>query len=250
MNAPTEKSVWRDDVRVLWRMLRGKPAGDHAAALDAFYSPQADAYDRFRERLLPGREAFMRNLPLHAGARVADFGAGTGQHWTYAPDLARALARLDLVDLCTPLLAVARRRFADRANIACHLADATTWRADALLDAVVFSYSLSMMPDWRAVLGNAAAQLKPGGCLALIDFCVPPAEAPAPMERVSAFARGFWPRWFAHDGVMLREAVVPTLFGGGETILYRQGRARLPYLPLSGVPWFAWIGRPQPGAFR
>jgi SAM-dependent methyltransferase len=244
-------SGWRDDLRVLRQLLRGKHAsGDHARDLDAFYGPQAHAYDDFRERLLPGRAEFMRALPLARGHRVIDFGAGTGHHWLHVAQALPHLARLDLVDLCTPLLEVARVRFATEPAV--HLAhgDAQAWRADVPVDSAIFSYSMSMIPDWRAALANARAQVKPGGIIGVIDFCTLPVLPPAPLQSLPGWARWLWPRWFAHDGVMLREDTLPTLLGCAETVALHQGRARLPYLPLLEVPWFHWIGRVPDGGGR
>jgi S-adenosylmethionine-diacylgycerolhomoserine-N-methlytransferase len=235
---------WRDDLRVLRQLVRGKPAsGDHARDLDAFYGPQAHAYDDFRERLLPGRAEFMQALPLAAGDRVIDFGAGTGRHWLHVEQRLPALARLDLVDLCTPLLEVAHGRFASVATVHPARGDAQTWRAEQPADAAIFSYSMSMIPDWRAALANALAQVRPGGILGVIDFCTLPAMPPPPLQPLPGWARWLWPRWFAHDGVMLREDTLPSLLACSETIALHQGRARLPYLPVLDVPWFFWIGR-------
>lgn len=244
------RAGWRDDLRVLRQFLRGKPrSADHAADLDAFYGPQAHAYDRFRERLLPGRRAFMEALPLAPGARVIDFGAGTGRHWLYVEDRLASVGQLDLVDLCEPLLAIARERYADVPQVRVVRADAQSWRAGEPADAILFSYSLSMIPDGRAALANACAQLKPGGLLALIDFCTLPATLPpsprAPVAPLGAWERRFWPRWFGHDGVMLRPEVLPALVACGPTVVLRQAHARLPYLPVLRAPWFYWIGLPE-----
>lgn len=239
-------SDWRDDLRVLYQFLRGRrDTGDQAAILDDFYGPQAHAYDRFRERLLPGRKTFMEALPLTPGLRVIDFGAGTARHWLYVEDKLPALTQLDLVDLCTPLLDIARTRFAGVPQVHATIADAATWRAAAPADVIIFSYSLSMMPDWRAVLANAISQLKPGGVLGMVDFCTLPARAPAPLRPMSAWTRWFWPRWFGHDGVWLRPEVLPALLASGPTLTLKQSEAALPYLPVGRAPWFLWIGRPR-----
>jgi S-adenosylmethionine-diacylgycerolhomoserine-N-methlytransferase len=37
-------------------------------------------------------------------------------------------------------------------------------------DRALFSYSLSMIPDWRGALGAAAAALKPDGLIDIVDF--------------------------------------------------------------------------------
>lgn len=239
-------SDWRGDLRVLYQFMRGRRrSGDHAAILDDFYGPQAHAYDRFREKLLPGRQTFMEALPLTPGARVIDFGAGTARHWHYVEDKLPTLDRVDLVDLCTPLLDIARKRFAHIPQVHTTLADATAWRAAEPADVIIFSYSLSMMPDWKAVLANAMAQLKPGGVLGMVDFCTVSADPPAPLRPLAPWTRWFWPRWFAHDGVWLRPEVLPALVKSGPTVALEQSAAPLPYLPLVRAPWFYWLGRPR-----
>lgn len=239
----TPMKQWLDDLRVLMRFVRGKPnTGDHSADLDAFYRPQAYLYDNFRERLLPGREDFMRALPLKPGARVVDFGAGTGRHWLYVEHSLATLERLDLIDLCTPLLEIASERFNHLANVHTEVADAQIWQADSGVDVIVFSYSLSMMTNWQAALANACKQLRPGGVLAIIDFYTLPEFPPSPLNSLSSWNRWFWPRWFAHDGVMLRPQVLPFLLTCGDTLVVDQSFVRLPYLPWPRAPWFMWIG--------
>ncbi len=246
--APIGKATWRDDLRVLSQFLQGRRGGaDHAASLDAFYGPQADVYDRFRERLLHGRAELMRALQLAPGQRILDFGAGTGRHWLFVEEAIPALGRLDLIDLCTPLLDVARARFAQYANVRTHKADAQAWQAEAPADAAIFSYSLSMIPDWRTALANAARQVRPGGLIGVVDFYTLPEEPPEGFAPLSGWNRFFWPRWFSHDGVILRPEVPSALCTVASTERLHQGTARLPYLPVVRAPWFYWVGR-TPGA--
>jgi S-adenosylmethionine-diacylgycerolhomoserine-N-methlytransferase len=35
---------------------------------------------------------------------------------------------------------------------------------------VIFSYALSMIPDWRAAMGQACAVTAPGGAVHIVDF--------------------------------------------------------------------------------
>jgi S-adenosylmethionine-diacylgycerolhomoserine-N-methlytransferase len=232
------------DLPVLWRMLRGKPRhGTAAEQLDEFYGPQAASYDRFRERLLPGRREFMRTLPLSPGMAVLDLGAGTGGHWAHAWDSVAALDDLVLVDLCQPLLDVARARFAASQRVRCIHGDVEKFDADRRFDLVLFSFSLSMMSGWRAALDTATRHLAPGGRIAVIDFYTLDAAPPAPLAPVSALDRHFWPRWFRHDGVHLRPDVLPRLLSLGTTELLMQEKSPVPYMMGLEAAWFAWRGR-------
>ncbi|MDD4880896.1 MAG: class I SAM-dependent methyltransferase [Gallionellaceae bacterium] len=225
------------DARVLWRMLRGQPRhGNHAERLAGFYAPQADRYDSFRARLLHGRAELIEALEIPAGARVVELGAGTGSNLE-ALDRACPLARLasvQLVDLCPPLLAVARRRVAGLGNVEVIEADATAWRPAQPVDRVYLSYALTMMPDWQAVLANAHAMLAPGGRLGVVDFHLP--EAAGRMEKA------FWRRWFGHDGVHLSGRHLPALRSLCRESLVRERRAALPYLPVVRAPYYLYVG--------
>lgn len=227
-----------DDVSVLARLLRGQPqTGSHAENLQAFYAPQAERYDHFRERLLQGREALLDLVDVWPGDRVVELGGGTGSN---LDRLGKRLARLesyDLVDLCPALLDIARGRAARHvsANIRIHEADATTWRPTAQADVALLSYSLTMIPDWQVALDNALAMLKRGGKLAIVDFHLPQDLAP--------LTANFWRRWFAHDGVHLSHEHLPALESRLETLTRIERKAEVPYLPGVRVPYYLFIGR-------
>jgi S-adenosylmethionine-diacylgycerolhomoserine-N-methlytransferase len=234
----TSLAEFASDCRVLAAMARGQPrSGTHAQRLEAFYAPQAAAYDAFRARLLHGREELVRRIALPYAAAVAELGAGTG---ATAAMFGRRLARIrqfDLVDLCPSLLAVARRRFAGVRGVRVLESDVLAYRPAMPLDAVYFSYSLSMMPDGRRALEHALSLLKPGGLLGVVDFIAPR----------GALARAFWTRWFRHDGVRLDHARLESLRARTEPAYFREGRAALPYLPLLRVPYFVYVGRAPAG---
>ncbi len=225
------------DARILWSLLRGHPnSGDHAADLSAFYAGQADAYDRFRDRLLPGRAELFAELAglLPANASLVELGAGTGRNLAWLGAGVAGLARADLVDLCDPLLDKARQRWRSYPQVRCHSADACRWQPESPVDAVILAYALTMIPDWRAAIANAVAMLKPGGHLAVIDFTITAEQ--------SRMVRKFWRYWFGHDGVRLDMAHVETLGASlpDHTCLHR--RVRLPYLPGLRPIVFAWLG--------
>jgi S-adenosylmethionine-diacylgycerolhomoserine-N-methlytransferase len=225
------------EARVVASLARGMPrAGSHAARLERFYGPQARAYDAFRERLLHGREALVRLLDPPPGAHVVELGGGTGRAAELFGPRLRDLGRLEIVDLCAALLAVARERHAGRPNVRCVIGDATTYRPAIGVDRVYFSYSLTMIPDWRAALDNAIAMLAPGGLLGIVDFHLCP-------ERHGPLARAFWTRWFAHDGVRPSPEHAQHVAARLDTRASLHRRGPVPYLPGLAAPYWIYVGR-------
>ena len=120
----------RGDFAVVQRMLRGMPrAASHAESLSAFYAPQAQHYDRFRERLLRGRAELIERLPLADGARVVELGGGTGRNAEFFGAKLERIDSLTIVDVCAPLLAQAHERARRIPRIRVVEADATTYAA-------------------------------------------------------------------------------------------------------------------------
>ncbi len=223
------------DARILWRLLRGKPAGgSHAENLQAFYGPQADGYDAFRARLLHGRLDMLAALDVMPGNVVVELGCGTGSSLDILADRVDGLGRLILVDLCPALLDKARARAAGRPNVMVIEGDAARWRPPAIADRVILSYALTMMPDWQRVLANAREMLRPGGRIGVVDFYLP--EAVNPVEKL------FWRNWFAHDGVDLSFARLAELRRQFPLHFATEERGPVPYLPGLRVPYFYFLG--------
>lgn len=223
------------DVRTLWRLLRGQPkGGSHAANLQNFYAPQADRYDSFRARLLHGRQELIDQLNLQAGSHVVELGCGTGSSLQIMGGKAEQLGRFDMIDLCPALLAVARQRATNHPVAHLIEADATSWQPAVTVDAVFMSYSLTMMPQWPAVIANAHAMLKPGGHFGIVDFHLP--------ENANRLGNTFWQRWFAHDGVHLSAEHLPLLRRTFKEQQLAECRAAVPYLPALCAPYYRFIG--------
>ena len=237
------------DARVLLHLLRGARGGaSHRERLQAFYAPQAERYDAFRERLLHGRRELIESVALPEGARVVELGAGTGRNLLYFGERLERLANATLVDLCPALLEQARRRFAQHPKVRVVEADATCWQPDEPADLVYFAYSLSMIPDWRAALANAMRMLRPGGVLAVVDFYVSAARPAPGLVRHAALTRALWPRWFAHDGVRLGPETPELLTRAVPDHALHECRGRVPYLAGLRVPYYRFVGRPGRGA--
>lgn len=232
------------DTRVLWRLLRGQPSGGtHAERLEVFYGPQAVRYDVFREHLLRGRRQLIEDLHPPVDGRIVELGAGTGRNLLFFGERLNGFSRVDLVDLCPALLAEARKRTATEHNVEVTEADAVTWPPPEPVDLVYFSYSLSMIPDWRGAIDNAVAMLKPGGLLGVVDFYVSATQGGPGARRHGLFTRAFWPRWFGHHGVHLNpERLCYLMHVLPDHELVEETNA-VPYLMGLRVPYYRFIGR-------
>jgi S-adenosylmethionine-diacylgycerolhomoserine-N-methlytransferase len=232
------------DLRIVMQMARGLPVrGTAAGQLDAFYGPQADDYDRFRERLLQGRAELIEAMAFAPGDRVIEFGAGTGRMLDYYRGSLDSLAQVDLVDLCEPLLAHAMQRVGDHPRVAVHHANACDWQPPQAAQQVYFSYALSMIPAWFEAIDNAWKALAPGGQIGVVDFQVAPRSGSARGFRQGRLARHLWPMWFDHDGVRLGPDLLAYLQYRFDSVEVRELRAQVPYLPGFRVPYFLFVGR-------
>jgi S-adenosylmethionine-diacylgycerolhomoserine-N-methlytransferase len=136
-----------------------------------FYRWQAGLYDYTRPWLLRGRDELLERLPPRLD-RVVDVGSGTGHA---LPALLRRARRVIAVEPSAHMRRRAQRRVAglgasDRVSW-----DAQPYRGASRLglpgaDAVVFSYSLSMIPAFEEAIDRAARELRSGGTLAAVDF--------------------------------------------------------------------------------
>lgn len=236
-----------DDARVLLHLLRGQSKqGSHAERLQAFYAPQAADYDRFRARLLHGRAELLNRLDPPPGAHVIELGAGTGRNLDDFGERLAGFGRVELVDLCPALLEKARERTRHLNNVRVIEADATRYRPEQPADCVYCSYSLTMIPDWRAAILNAIAMLRPGGVLGVVDFYVSDAQGGPGEVRHDAFTRLFWPRWFGHDGVHPNPDHLRLLRERLPEHQLVEDHAPVPYLPGLRVPYYLFVGqRPQ-----
>lgn len=236
----------RADIRVLMSLLRGQPrSGSHAQRLQAFYAPQAQRYDAFRERLLHGRRELISTLAqrLPDSARIVEFGAGTGRNLDYFGERASRFASVALVDLCPALLERARERAAAMPNVRIVEADATRYRGDGPVDCVYFSYALTMIPDWRAAIENAWRLLAPGGLIGCVDFHLARRAPPPGWARQAALSRHFWRTWFGHDGVRLCDEHLPALAHRFQPLIRSERSARVPYLAGLRAPYYLFVGR-------
>jgi len=140
-------------------------------ALDGFYRLHASIYDWTRPVLLLGRSDAVHELALRPGERVLDVGCGTG--WSLPRLFARG-ARAVGIEPSLPMRRQAEARLERRGLSGVVELDARPYGSHAEyeggVDAVLFSYSLSMIPPFEEVLERARLDLRPGGRIAVVDF--------------------------------------------------------------------------------
>ncbi len=170
----------------------------HAALMDATYRHQRLIYDVTRKYYLLGRDRLIEGLSPPEGGSVLEIACGTGRN---LEQIARRYPgrRLYGLDISEEMLRSARAKLGDGAHLAqgdaCDFDPKTLFGVEAF-DRVVLSYSLSMIPDWRAALGMAERCLGPGGQIHIVDF--------GPMDRLPGWFRAGMTAWLARFHVAPR----------------------------------------------
>ncbi len=143
--------------------------------MDAIYAYQRHIYDLTRKFFLFGRDRLVATLAVPNGGTVLEVGCGTGRNLI---QVARRYptVRLFGLDISEAMLETARKSI-ERAGLGDRItlkqADANNFDAASLFghvqfDRVFFSYTLSMIPDWKAALGQGTKVT--GGSAHVVDF--------------------------------------------------------------------------------
>ncbi len=243
-------STFRSDMKMLLHMTMPiRYTERHSDRLEAFYAEQSPTYDLFRDRLLHGREQLMRAIPVTQGGTLLDMGGGTGRNVSWLGERRAALSKIGIIDLCSSLLRVADERIRDQKwnNVYTRIADVTTYQpAEGPVDAITFSYSLTMIPNWIDALENAYAQLKPGGYIGVVDFYVSHKWPSPGMVKHSALARSLWPIWFNYSNVFLSADHLSYLARRFQSVRLDERHGKVPYLAGLKAPYYLFIGRKPP----
>ncbi|MCB0354061.1 MAG: methyltransferase domain-containing protein [Bdellovibrionales bacterium] len=150
----------------------------HPELLDRIYSAQRHIYDLSRKYYLFGRDRLLEEMNALPGIHILEVGCGTGRNLIA---LARLNPGLSLfgIDASRAMLetassAIERAKLPSPITLEFGLAETfdptqSSFRSSSF-DKVFFSYSLSMIPDWKGALLNALRLLRPGGVLFIVDF--------------------------------------------------------------------------------
>lgn len=131
------------------------------------YRRQVSTFDLTRLPVLLGRHRLPALIP--SGTRVVEVGCGTGGNLRRLQAAAGPRGKVCGVE-CAPAM-WARARRLQGPGVQVLLGDYPNGCAGTPApDVVVFSYSLSMMPDYRAALGRAWESLAAGGRVVVLDF--------------------------------------------------------------------------------
>lgn len=171
---------------------------DASLRMDQQYRYQRYIYDLSRKYYLLGRDTLLKDLPIQADEAVLEIGCGTGRNLVKLAYHYPA-ARFYGVDASNLMLARAEKNlqrtlYAHSIQLHQGLAEQISWHdlgLDEPLDHIIFSYVLSMIPGWPAVLEHALTLLKPQGCLHIVDF-----SDQAELPRWFRTALFTWLTWF------------------------------------------------------
>jgi S-adenosylmethionine-diacylgycerolhomoserine-N-methlytransferase len=151
--------------------------GTHAALMDRVYRQQRHIYDFTRKFYLLGRDRMIDEIAPAPRARIVEVGCGTARNLIR---IARRYPETRLFGLDaseamleTAAAAIARAGLNGRIELAQGYAEALSpamFGEAELFDDVLFSYSLSMIPDWKQALAAARNAAATGGRIHIVDF--------------------------------------------------------------------------------
>ena len=152
-------------------------ADSHAALMDRIYRRQRYVYDFTRKYYLFGRDRLIDQLALKPGARVIEVGCGTARNLIRIAHKYPGV-RIYGLDASSEMLTTAEQSLAQegltgQVKLIQAYAEALSpglFGETEPFDSVIFSYSLSMIPDWKQALRAAVSALAPDGMLHIVDF--------------------------------------------------------------------------------
>jgi S-adenosylmethionine-diacylgycerolhomoserine-N-methlytransferase len=195
---------------------------NHSALMDRIYRHQRHIYDFTRKYYLFGRDRLIAELDIKPGARLVEIGCGTARNLV---KIAQAYPKAQLfgLDASQEMLksaadTIAHAGLQHRIVLAHGYAEDLSpamFDSGAPFDACIFSYSLSMIPDWQGAINAASRCLSQDGEIHIVDF--------ADLTGLGALARRAMLAWLGLFHVAPRVELIERLA--------REPRAQLRFLP-------------------
>lgn len=187
----------------------------HGDKMSSFYADQAKGYDAVRENMLIARSDMMSGFgPIKKGHTWLDVGGGTGRNLHYLRAQLDLFDRIVVLDICPELLEIgqenARRSFTasqcekihwvvldiNSKDVSSKLAVHLRNDLHRGFDTISFSYSLSMIPEWKKALFSAKSLMSEDGRVIVSDFDTYTEQGKS--------VKDFLIRsWYAQDGVRI-----------------------------------------------
>jgi demethylmenaquinone methyltransferase / 2-methoxy-6-polyprenyl-1,4-benzoquinol methylase len=158
-----------------------RPARSREGQARELFAPLGPTYDRVSAMLSLGQDLRWRRLlvsRLPRGGHVLDAATGTG---LVAAELLRRGFRVTGVDQSPEMLAIAHRRFGGDVTLVQASAQALPLDSESF-DHLTVTYLFRYVADPEATLAELARVVRPGGCVASLEFGVPGGLARPPWE--------------------------------------------------------------------
>lgn len=121
------------------------------------------------------RHQAVRALNLKPGNTVVDIGCGTGRNFPLLQEIMGPDGSVIGLDLSDAMLEQARQQVARKGweNVRLVCADASEFVFPSRVDAVLSTYTLTLVPEPGRVIARARRALAPGGRLVILDMAWP-----------------------------------------------------------------------------
>lgn len=218
-------------------MLNADQDRGHDSLMDQVYRRQRHLYDFTRKYYLFGRDSLIETLDLKPGESVLEIGCGTARN-LIAMARRYPQARFYGLDASAEMLktasqAVTRAGLSGRIHLVHGFAESVSpalFGETMPFDRAIFSYSLSMIPDWEQALSAAKTALSAAGRIHVVDFGDFDG-LPGPVARLLR-------RWLALFHVEPRVRMLKTLESNTAKTLSKSNNLRI----LPGRYAFVWSG--------
>jgi ubiquinone/menaquinone biosynthesis C-methylase UbiE len=137
----------------------------------ARYNVSANLYYLIGVRVGGYRRRAVNALRLRPGGTVLDLACGTGANFPWLEQAVGPAGHIIGVDLTPDMLNQAQKRMQKNGwtNVELLQAEAGSFNFPILLDGVVCTYAISLMPNFAEIIQKSATALKDGGRMAVLD---------------------------------------------------------------------------------